>query len=77
MLCFLNKKKNEKPLNLNFKFFILTTRSIFFAHGQNFLNGMNNEWFEGKHSQTMNKVHTKEKTVKVAEFERVSKIYVA
>ena len=32
--------------------------------------------FEGKHSPTMNKVYTKEKTVKVAEFERVFKIHV-
>ena len=38
---------------------------------------MNNEWCEGKHSPTMNKVYTKQKTVKVAEFERVFKIHVA
>ena len=41
-----------------------------------FLN-VNNEWCEGKHSPTMNKVYTKGKTVKVAEFERVFKIHVA
>ena len=38
---------------------------------------MNNKWYEGKYFPTINKVSTKEKTVKVAEFGRVFKIHVA
>ena len=72
MFCFLNQKiwKNVK---FEFQIFVLTTQSIFFAHGQNFLNDMNNKWCEGKHSPTINKVYTNEKPLRLLNSEEFSK----
>ena len=50
---------------------------MLFAHGQKFLNHINNRWCEGKYSRTINKVYTKEKPLRFAEFGRVFKIHVA
>ena len=66
------KKKMEKPLNLNFKFYTNHTVNLF-AHGQNFLNDRNNEWCEGKHPPTMNKVYTKEKPLRLLNSKEFSK----
>ena len=64
MFSFLNKKF-WKTVKFEFQIFILTTRSKFFSHGQNFLNDMNNKWCKGKHFPTIIKVSTREKSLRL------------
>ena len=43
------------------------------AHGQNFVNDMNNECCEGKHSGLIYKMYTKEKPLRLLNSEEFSK----
>ena len=73
MFYFLNLKI-IKTVEFEFWIQILTTRSNFISHGQNFLNDINDKWCKGKHSQSTNKDTTKQKQLRLLNSEEFQKV---